>query len=67
MANPCLKCTRECPSKGCMEWQTWWRRNWDKNIHRKVTVGLTTQQVFRYEHPDDVRRAEREDSGDDGI
>lgn len=55
MNSPCDNCTEICPGSGCTEWRDWFTQNWNRNIHRKVTIGLTGRQVLRYEHPDRIR------------
>jgi len=55
MSSPCEHCEAICPASGCAEWKDWYVANWNENIHRKVTIGLTGRQVFRYEHPVRVR------------
>lgn len=55
----CQGCSRVCQNNGsgCKEWEEWFVKNWNRNIHRKPKEPEAPQgkQYFRYEHPDLVR------------
>ena len=59
----CVGCEKNCShtASGCEEWQEYFQKNWDQNIHiaPKKPEQKTVEegpQVFRYEHPDLVRK-----------
>jgi len=55
--SPCDTCDKiPCPvyAQGCKQWRDWWAKNWNDHIHRPTR--RTNENVWRYEHPDLVRR-----------
>lgn len=57
----CEGCVKECSRNGqpgCKEWREWFVQNWNKNFYRKPkkTDKPQSRMVFRYEHPDRVRK-----------
>ena len=55
----CKDCSKDICDNGigCKEWQRYFTKNWNKNIHVPPVKPVVQEgpMVFRYEHPDLVR------------
>lgn len=58
----CQGCEKSCPGDGCNAYKKWWVDNWNEHISTSPKLLPEPEpddkrRVWRYHHPDDVRRA----------